>query len=193
MTIYRSFQPKRLSQPNGKIPLPDKETFLDLYQNQNKSRKDLAEHYGVHKGTIDNWCKVFRAKKTKDQQIQLSLKNPSSYNKEGLYSEKLFKDNPSLKCEIGIFYIIKLYNEQECFYKFGISKNTVHFRYRGRLKNYNYEIISENRMCLYDAYILEKQYKQTYKQHSYRPKLKFAGHTECYTISHPPAAEQASS
>ena len=185
MTIYRSFQPKRISQPNGKIPLPNKEIFLNQYQKQNKSRKDLAEIYGVHKGTIDNWCKIFKAKKTKEQQTQLALKNGRSFDKEGLYTDKIFDDKPHLKTEDGIFYIIRLFNDDESFYKFGITSKCVHQRFRGRLKKYAYEIIIEEKMNLYDAYQLEKTYRQSHKHISYKPKHRFAGHTECYISQDP--------
>ena len=185
MTIYRTFQSKRISQPNGKIPLPKKEDFLELYQNQNISRKELATYYGVHKGTIDNWCKLFELSKTKEQQVSIALRNYTRCDREGLYSEKVFEDNPHLKIKTGKFYIIKMFNDTECFYKCGITKNSVRIRYRGRLKNYEYEIISEETMCLYDAYKLEKIYKQTHKHISYTPKYKFAGHTECYISQEP--------
>lgn len=191
MTIYKS-QPLRYGQPDGKIPVPDKSEFVDLYEVQNKSRKELSEHYGVSKGTVDNWCRIFGVKKSKKQQTQLALQNTKETKREGYYSEKLFADNPDLIDTKGSFYVIRIYNDNESFFKFGITSNSAHLRYRGRLRGYRYEVLIERNMNLYDAYLLEQQYKQTYKFNLYKPKIKFSGHTECY-ISHPPAAEQASS
>jgi hypothetical protein len=191
MTIYRFHQPQRLNQPNGMIPLPDKEEFFHLYQVQNKSRQELALYYKVHKGTIDNWCKKFGVKKTKQQQIDLALRNTSSdNNREGQYNEKLFQKYPHLKSVDGVFYIIRVYNDVESFYKYGITRTTTKDRYKGRFRHYKYDILVEEKMCLYDAFLKETEYKQSHRHLRYEPKHKFGGHTECY-ISHPPAAEQA--
>lgn len=191
MSIYKS-QPLRFGQPDGKILLPDKSEFVNLYEVQNKSRKELSEHYDVSKGTVDNWCRIFGVKKSKKQQIQLSLQNTKETKREGYYSEKLFADNPNLIVAKGSFYVIHIYNDNESFFKFGITSNSAHLRYRGRLRGYRYEVLIEKEMKLYDAYKLEQQYKQTHKSNLYKPKIKFSGHTECY-ISHPSAAEHANS
>jgi hypothetical protein len=192
MNIYRTPQPLRLNQPNGRIPLPAKEEFVRLYEQDNKSRKQLADHYNVHKGTIDNWCKVFGVKKTKEQQVALAVKNtPKRTNRDGQYSDRFFEVNPHLKDADAVFYRIRIYNDEESFIKYGITRLTTKERYKGRLKHYQYDILEERRMCLYDAYLLEKEYKDTYKHTSYSPKHSVGGHTECY-ISHPPAAEHAS-
>jgi len=190
MTIY-TYQPLRLGQPDGKIPLPDQQEFIDLYEVQNKSRKEIASYYGVSKGTVDKWCVTFGAQKTKKQQIDLALQNTKETNREGYYSEKLFTEKPELKSIPASFYVVRIYNATESFFKFGITTTGAHLRYRGRLPYY-FEIIQEDPMDLYAAYLKEQEYKQTYKSNVYRPKIKFSGHTECY-ISQPPAAEQASS
>lgn len=191
MTMYKS-QPLRYGQPDGKIPLPDKSEFVDLYEIQNKSRKELSEYYGVSKGTVDKWCLSFGVKKSKKQQTHLALQNTKETKREGYYSEKLFTENPNLiECR-GSFYIVRIYNDTESFLKFGITSNSAHLRYRGRLRGYRYEVLIEKEMNLYDAYQLEQQYKQKHKSNLYKPKIKFSGHTECY-ISQPPAAEQANS
>lgn len=184
MTIYKS-QPLRFGQPDGKIPLPNQDEFTYLYEIQNKSRKELAIHYGVSKGTVDKWCVAFGVKKTKKQQINLALKNTKDTNREGYYSEKLFAEKPELKSATGSFYIVRIYNDTESFFKFGITRTGAHLRYRGRLL-YSYEIVLEEVMDLYAAYLKEQEYKQTHKSNLYKPKIKFSGHTECY-ISHPPA------
>lgn len=191
MTIYRT-QPLRYGQPDGKIPLPNKDEFINLYEVQNKSRKELAVHYGVSKGTVDKWCVTFCVKKTKKQQIELALQNTKNTNREGYYSEKLFIKKPELKSVEGSFYVVHIYNDTESFFKFGITRNSAHLRYRGRLP-YSYEIVLEEVMDLYAAYLKEQEYKQTHKSNLYTPKIKFPGHTECYISHPPPAALQASS
>jgi len=189
MTIYRKSQPLRKGQRDGKIPLPNKIEFLDLYEIQNKSRKDLSLHYGVHKGTIDNWCKIFGAQKTKQQQIEIALKNTKFHtNRTGQYSENTFIKFPELKHKDGIFYVVRMFSETESFFKIGITTSSTKLRYRGRLRHYSYEILHEQKMNLYDAYTLEQQYKQSHKSHRYIPQIKFGGHTECY-ISQPPAEQ----
>jgi len=188
MTIYRRPQTKRLNQPNGKITPPAQSDFIHLYEVKNLSRKELASHYQVHKSTIDNWCKLFGVKKSKSQQVDLAMRNTDQSQREGYYSEKLFTEKEHLKSLSGIFYIIRLYNNVEVFYKIGITKSSVRDRYRGRIKHYQYEIVAEEKMCLYDAYLLERQYKQSYRHLLYTPFHRFHGHTECY-ISHAPLTQ----
>ncbi len=191
MTIYRT-QPLRFGQPDGKIPLPDQQEFINLYEVQNKSRKELANHYGVSKGTVDKWCVTFGVKKTKNQQMELALRNTVATKREGHYSEKLFNKKPELKTVSGTFYVLHVYNDNESFFKFGITTSTARGRHRGRLP-YSYDVILEEKMDLYAAYLKEQEYKQTYKSCLYMPQIKFGGHTECYTSHPPPAALQASS
>lgn len=187
MAIYRTLQPQRLNQPNGMIPLPDKEEFRNLYENQNKSRQELALYYKVHKGTIDNWCKKFGVRKTKQQQVDLALRNTPKFTKRnGKYSESIFRQKPHLKSQDAIFYIIRVYNDTESFYKFGITIHDAKTRYKGRFRQYKYEIVEEKKMCLYDAFLLESScvdYKNTHRHISYEPLHYFEGHTEC-VISH---------
>lgn len=183
MAIYRTQQPQRLNQPNGMIPLPNKEEFFHLYQVQNKSRQELSLYYKVHKGTIDNWCKKFGVRKTKQQQVDLALRNTPKFNKRnGKYSESIFCKRPYLKDKPATFYIIRVYNDTESFYKFGITIHDAKTRYKGRFRQYKYEIIEEKKMCLYDAFLLESScvdYKNTNRHISYEPLHHFEGHTEC--------------
>lgn len=185
MAIYRTLQPQRLNQPNGMIPLPDKEEFINLYQNQNKSRQELALYYKVHKGTIDNWCKKFGVKKTKQQISEWASRNGRSHNQTGYYNEKAFDKTPEMKETPATFYIIKMYNDNETFYKVGITKHDVRTRYYGRTKHYKFVIIHEESMCLYDAFLKEEEYKQSHRHLHYKPKHRFGGHTECYISQDP--------
>jgi hypothetical protein len=192
MTIYKS-QPLRFGQPDGKIPLPNQDEFINLYEVQNKSRKELANHYGVSKGTVDKWCIAFGVKKTKKQQMELAVRNTVGRYREGIYTEKTFAKFPHLKEQSGIFYLIRVYNEEESFYKYGISKlQTINLRYRGRLVHYKYETIIVEQTTLYNAWQIENIYKEMFEPYSYRPKHNFGGWTECY-ISQPAELLQANS
>ena len=170
------------------IPLPNKEEFFHLYQNLNKSRQELALYYKVHKGTIDNWCKKFGVKKTKQQICEWASKNGSTHSHEGYYNEKTFSKFPHLKEMDGTFYIVRMYNDTEIFYKVGITRYDAKQRYYGRSLHYKLDIIHEEKMCLYEAFLKEEEYKQSHRHLHYKPKHRFGGHTECY-ISHPPALQ----
>lgn len=189
MAIYKT-QPLRFSQPDGKIPLPNKKEFIDYYINQNKTRQQLTEIYSVSRGTIDKWCNVFDIKKP----IHLSvlLHKDRDFTHTGQYNNNYFIKFPHKKTQKSIFYIIRIYDDIESFYKIGITIVNVKNRYgKKRLPGYNYEIIIETEMSLYEAFLLETYYKENYKHISYKPKRRFGGHTECY-IRQPPATHASS-
>ncbi len=84
----------------------------------------------------------------------------------------------------GIFYIIKCWNENEEFYKIGITGRTIKERYNYiRTMPYNYEIIKEEKSTDLDyIWNLEKEYKRKLKDLRYKPLIKFAGGSvECFT------------
>ncbi len=91
---------------------------------------------------------------------------------------KAAKGNP------GIFYILRCWNDEEEFYKVGITcqekvKDRYHNKYR---MPYNFEIVSEvssdDRKYIYK---LEKQYKRDNKDMAYMPKISFDGSkSECF-------------
>lgn len=81
--------------------------------------------------------------------------------------------------EQGTFYIIKLYNEDEWFYKFGITKNSLKIRFAGKqYKNYKYKVIKLIKDTNYNCALMEKRVSQRVIQ--YIPKFSFWGHTECF-------------
>lgn len=178
--ISRKHQPKRMKQPNGKITRPTADEFYHHYIVENKSRKDLAEIYNVHKGSIDNWCKEFGFKKEKKQQIELAVKNtPSKTKRMGIYNHRFFEKYPEKKTESGCFYILKFSDKEETFYKYGITSNNVHTRWTGRVKKlYDIEVIEEQQMTLFEAFEKENLYKK--RSSPYLPKKRFPGWTECF-------------
>ena len=85
---------------------------------------------------------------------------------------------------LGIFYIIRCFNENEEFYKIGITSSSIEYRYNCFSKMpYKYEIIQE----IYDTpeiiYNLETIIHRIYRnlKYQYTPLLSFGGSkTECF-------------
>lgn len=78
------------------------------------------------------------------------------------------------------FYLLKIFNEEEVFYKVGITSETIQERFR-RLP-YSYEVIykiSGNALLVYETELLMKR---LIKKVAYTPKLEFGGATECFSI-----------
>lgn len=77
-------------------------------------------------------------------------------------------------------YLLKLFNENEVFYKIGRTFTTVNNRFKNN--PYNIEIIkefiSEDSKYLYD---LENYLHRLHKPYKYKPESKFGGWTECYS------------
>ena len=86
---------------------------------------------------------------------------------------------------LAIFYIIKCFNEDEEFYKIGITSKSVKQRYKG-IKNmpYNYEIIHEYTDQAELIYDLEKFFHKHLKKFKYNPLISFGGSSqECFTTT----------
>ena len=79
---------------------------------------------------------------------------------------------------LGKLYIVKLFNENEEFYKIGITSKYI----EERMKQipYNYEILmikEDNPELIYD---LENSLHKNFKKNKYIPNIKFNGYKECY-------------
>ncbi len=81
------------------------------------------------------------------------------------------------------FYTIRCFNNEEEFYKIGITMNGVNGRYKGVLMMpYNYEILSEVHGEAGFIWDLEVSEKRKLKEFHYTPKIEFAGSkTERFT------------
>ncbi len=84
----------------------------------------------------------------------------------------------------GILYVLRCWNDDEEFYKIGITcQSKVGARYHNRLRMpYNYEIVeeivSDDRKYIYK---LEKKLKRNHKELAYEPKISFDGSkSECF-------------
>lgn len=90
------------------------------------------------------------------------------------------KDTPS-KDLSWYRYILKLSNETESFYKFGIANN-INRRTKEISKTYDVEIIDLYYGSHLDCYKLEQKLKHSIKQkgRKYTPRIDFIGKTECF-------------
>lgn len=82
-----------------------------------------------------------------------------------------------------IFYILKCFNNEESFYKIGITLHKVVTRYNtSKRMPYMYEIISEVHGSAENIWDLELSEKRRLRECSYQPFIKFPGSkTECFT------------
>ena len=107
-----------------------------------------------------------------------------SCNKRGWSKSKYLKmAETSLYFDSFKLYKIKCWNNNEEFYKIGITYNTLKERFRKKNSlPYNYEVIeiieSEDGEHIWN---LEKELHRQHKEFKYVPKLKFGGMYECFT------------
>jgi len=87
------------------------------------------------------------------------------------------------KERICTFYILRCFNEEEEFYKIGITMNSVKKRYPcTESLPYNYEIVSEIMGEAGSIWDMELVEKRKLKCFNYQPQIKFKGSkTECFT------------
>lgn len=91
-------------------------------------------------------------------------------------------------CQVddAILYIIKCSNENEVFYKMGITGKSPKQRFCStKQMPYNYEVIYEFSGLPDYIYNLEHDLHFKYKEYKYRPLINFAGYTECYNSKFP--------
>lgn len=87
------------------------------------------------------------------------------------------------KDRLATFYVLKCYNEEETFYKIGLTLRTVKLRYKTKkLMPYKYEIVKEVMGPPEDIWELEKQTMRDLKEYKYSPKISFDGSfSECFS------------
>ncbi|MCU4365628.1 hypothetical protein KTG70_10815 [Acinetobacter variabilis] len=93
---------------------------------------------------------------------------------------KYVKHCGSARGGISNLYIIKCFDENEVFYKVGITVKKLHQRFSGAIP-YAYEkvrFISEDAGFIWD---LEKKLHQILKKHKYQPLKQFGGQNECFS------------
>ena len=100
---------------------------------------------------------------------------------KGKYDDDFFKNNPTKKDIPAILYLVQLNDNGSNYYKIGITARNLTKRFNGKLRKLTV-VITQN-TTLYHAYMLEQQILSNLIQHSYHPKVKFSGHTECLNIN----------
>jgi len=109
---------------------------------------------------------------------------PTCHN-TGSYNETIFRRHPNLKQIPGKLYLIQMENENESFFKIGITKTNVRRRYGGRRHHtYHIDILCEVDCTIYQAFVAEQQIKTKLQDCSYKPAVKFCGYsTECFHLN----------
>lgn len=120
--------------------------------------------------------------------------SPNSHLSKGTNCPECMKKNTgwaktswenSCKGKVAKLYIIKCYNENEEFYKIGITnKKTIKERfYHKSLMPYKYKIIKiiESKKDPIYIYNLERHLHLIHKKVKYKPLIQFAGETECFS------------
>lgn len=99
------------------------------------------------------------------------------------WTKTIFKDLCNKNNEgLGILYILRCFNEEEEFYKIGITSDSVKRRYDSKGKMpYEYEIIKELELDPIKIYNLENKILRSLKSYQYKPKIYFGGETECFS------------
>ena len=85
----------------------------------------------------------------------------------------------------GYLYVIKCHNEQESFYKVGITSVSLRRRLSGNVIPYNYTVLYDvfnEGVFIYD---LETQLHRLLSDYQHKPKISFGGETECFTTIKP--------
>ena len=96
------------------------------------------------------------------------------------FKDKCIKNNNGL----GILYILECFNEQEKFFKIGITSRSIKQRYSSKVQMpYAYSIVKEIVGDPEYIYDLETKLHKEHKDFRYTPKLFFKGNTECFNVS----------
>lgn len=96
------------------------------------------------------------------------LKQIGLYNNKNLYNKN------------GFIYLVNLYDDQESFYKIGISKNHPRKRLYDISRFYKISIIFQRDGPLDKLFDIEQHILNSFEK--YIPNKKFGGHTECLTV-----------
>lgn len=90
------------------------------------------------------------------------------------------KTNTEIKIDYPQFYILHCYNNDESFFKCGITSESVSRRYSGKLP-YQYDILLQ--IFSNDYMSIESEYSKCLSNYKYEPKINFGGKLECFDLS----------
>lgn len=94
----------------------------------------------------------------------------------GGYCEDFFHKHPDKINELGTLYMLHIWDENESFYKVGITCRNIATRFKSVLP-YNYDVVHEESMTLYEAHLKEQELLSSLTH--YTPNKNFPGWTEC--------------
>lgn len=120
-----------------------------------------------------------------EQQPSLHLRGTdcpkcSSLNK-GYYSLKLAeKYKKKFLKRRATVYLLNIFNNEESFYKIGVTASNLMLRFSGLNINYSYKQIERIETNLYEAIYLENKIIDS-NLNKYKPKHYFCGETECFS------------
>jgi len=102
------------------------------------------------------------------------------------YSIGVFENNESLKYEHGRLYLLQFTNIDDGteFLKVGITKRTIKSRFSSGYGGYDYTVLLDREMKLYDAFVLEQHILRTFENIKFVPDSPFGGRNECFTTDY---------
>jgi len=110
--------------------------------------------------------------------IDINKSNISKSKKCGFSKDRVF--NLYLNSVVN-FYLINIYNDNESFFKVGLTKFEISRRFSQLHKfNYKYKIINNIKIPGREAYDIENNFKKEFKNYKYMPKTNYPGYTESF-------------
>lgn len=128
-----------------------------------------------------NTCKKYFQTTPRNFSRGIGCKICSLNKRLGIYNSIKANENKEEWLDINAkVYFIKLTNENEIFYKIGITINSMKQRIKGI--PYKIEIIKVIKTNLYNACLIEEELHNKLRQNDFRyiPKIEFGGMYECY-------------
>ena len=158
--------------------------FFEKANKKHNSRFDYSKTvYTGYKNNLTIICSVHGEFETTPYQHLRNKAGCSECGKEmnkGKYCLTLAKRNvKKYKLIPAIIYHMHCSNEQESFFKIGVTINSV--RVRVDAIPYKCKIVKEINDNLYNAIVRESAIKERLKEFRYTPFIKFGGHTECFS------------
>lgn len=144
------------------------------YKNQTTKVKIICPIHGVFEQIPSNHYRYDCSQCSKIESIERLKNNENSFSKSGFKAQA--------KDKICTLYLIRCWNDNEQFYKIGITTHTTVRRFHStKHMPYNYEIVKEQFGEAESIWTIENNLKQQLKSH-YIPTIKFAGSArECYS------------
>lgn len=162
----------------------------DLYQNNNSLELDydlLAYEYRVNEDIIKSIINDFSLF-TNDEKTfgsvsiskRIDIRNEKSKTASDNAYKRWGKSDSRQKANDTIFYIIRMFSDDEEFIKCGITNESISRRFSGKTSGYSYEVLKQYEVELEKALELENEINS--KFNNYKPLNKFGGFLECYKV-----------